>query len=151
MQSHLHIIINALGIVHLKDENVLHSMHFTLVTVSERCGSFEESLQTRLLRLCSTVLLFLLLADQVSPLPAHFSSSFGWVKRSTLPCRWQVQPRPKAPKVHTFQHNCPLLLWFLSLRYYVILLRIVSFVGTFSLCHCFADSRSIFCFRFLPS
>ena len=35
MQSHLHIIIYALGIVHVKDEHVLHSMHFTLVTVSE--------------------------------------------------------------------------------------------------------------------
>ena len=151
MQSHLHMIINALGIVYIKDEHVLHSMHFTLVTVSERCGSFEEGLQTGFLRLCSTVFLFLLLANQVSPLPAHFSSSFGWVKRSTLPCRWQVQPRPKALKVHTFQHNCTLLLWFLSLRYYVILLRIVSFVGAFSLCHCFVDSRNIFCFRFLPS
>ena len=55
MLSQLHIIINALGIVHIKDEHVLHSMHFTPVTVSERCGSFEDSFQTRLLRLWSTV------------------------------------------------------------------------------------------------
>ena len=55
MLSHLHSIINALGIVYIKDDHVLHSTHFTLVKVSERCGSFEDSIQARLLRLCSTV------------------------------------------------------------------------------------------------
>ena len=39
MLRHLHIIIDALGIVHIKDEHVLHSMHFTLVTVSERVAT----------------------------------------------------------------------------------------------------------------
>ena len=123
MLSHLHIIVNALGIVHIKDEHVLHSMHFTQVTAIV----FFKQRTVCIINVwgCAEIL-------------------------PTLPCRWQVQRRSKAQKVHKFQHNCPLLLWFLSLRCYVILLRIASFVGASSLCHCFADTRSIFCFRFLP-
>ena len=48
MLSHLHIIINALGIVHIKDEHVLHSKHFTLVKVSERVATRLHLPQTRL-------------------------------------------------------------------------------------------------------